>query len=781
MYSLIVKHLPAYLMRLLSTFTVLLFFTVCAPEENQGGKNEPKDEDPKENPGTETEEDVWKQFTEQDIIFQGNLPDTELMSFTGIDGSPLYVVGYPGLLSVSFTPATPVKTVWEHVINASGKVVGQYPELGYYVVSVKAGKENDFVARMKDASGIRSIYPEFEIGEDACFVIDKGQHGRNVENQLNKWDDYVWTEFVDISHGQDASQSIPFETIKHPLFSCLKRGDCEIVNLSYGTPYGIKGKKYGSDQKQDSAYVNNRADYIDWICDIVIQSGNTTTPVILSAGNDGMHELEKIIKKTNKNSKSLLGKQVILVGAKDDKAPTYSNSMNNREPQSPVINPIVDITDIRDVDDPNILIHGTSFAAPNYVRYLRAVAVYFELTLMEAVELLSDEWVNREITAWDDDQILRLCLGTPSTDILIEDIPQKVPPHGGSFQIDVEISAENWMAADSTPWTISADCDWIHFDQTTGTGNERITMTVDGNVTGRSRSATVFAEIDDAQDGDQKKRFKATIEQDEAKVFAPNHDLYYVLPGVESSAVYYGNGWSSSFSDLEFSIDFKTNYKVTECFLEDDTIEHTLNGYYGSYPDENGYYDNSVIVYFSPQTPIQNNCGTNWREMGLRPESPIPSRSTYLKVRLPESPDKSYVATLAKVVQVGLPCITMKQCHLNDVSIPSGVDMEGQFVLDFEVTYPDELTKSACKGLGFQWSSKEKYILQNEDMGIQMQGYGGTISIPVSQSSLTLSFMQFPLSSRTFDWTVDMYVEMYGPDTTERIYAPEPANISMTF
>ena len=455
MYSLIVKHLPAYLMRLLSAFTVLFFFIVCTPEENQGGKDEPKenpggkeepkDEDPKENPGTETEEDVWKQFTEQDIIFQGNLPDTELMSFTGIDGSPLYVVGYPGLLSVSFTPATPVKTVWEHVINASGKVVGQYPELGYYVVSVKVGKENDFVARMKDASGIRSIYPEFEIGDDACFVIDKGQHGKNVENQVNKWDDYVWTEFVDISNGQDASQSIPFETIKHPLFSCLKRGDCEIINISIGPHYGIKGKNYGSDPKnseQDSAYVNNRAHFINQICDVVKQSGNTITPVILSAGNDAMHELEKIIKKTDKNNRSLLGKQVILVGA-EDKGHTYSNKMKKRESKSPVINPIVDITDIRDVDDPNILIHGTFFAAPNYVRYLRAVAVYFELTLMEAVELLSDEWFNRGITAWDDDQILRLLLGTPSTDILIEQIPQKVPPHGGSFQIDVEISAEN--------------------------------------------------------------------------------------------------------------------------------------------------------------------------------------------------------------------------------------------------------------------------------------------------------------------------------------------------
>ena len=386
--------------------------------------------------------------------------------------------------------------------------------------------------------------------------------------------------------------------------------------------------------------------------------------------------------------------------------------------------------------------------------------------------------MKQSVSAWDDTSILKLILSQTIKGSSLDGIPEKISPDEGTYRFYVEFSTSDLLDA-YAPWEIYADCDWIHFDKDKGTEDERITMTVDAYSGDTPRFATVVLKLAGADDSEQFMRCEALVQQDGVQVFPAEYDVYYALPGVNSTANHYNDQWKND--PYTYSITFKTNFKVSECFLDDDAIEYSIKDYNDIYPDDDGYYENKIVLTIAPQVPVIENYGHSI----LRTSSPIPSRRASLFVRLPGAPGENKKMKVSEIVQVGLPCITMKYYQLNNVSVNYDVSMEGMFNLDFEVSYPDELTRSACKTLGFRWSSNDYYGVENKDLNLASLGYGGTMLFPLSESSLPLTFFQFPLTSRTFDWTIDMFVEFYDSGSSyekeRRIYAAYPARITHTF
>lgn len=813
MSALSLRSLSNRLLKILAAIFVSISVCFCKPEIN------PDSSDPgKDNPGREQQEDntedPWKNYSEGSIINCEQATEPQLIPFTDINGSHYSVNGHPGLLFLTFQSGTPVKEVWNLVIKASGEVVGQNPDFGYYTVKVEKGQESNFVSKIKGAAGLQSAFPLFDIESETAYYIDRGAHGINVLSQMKKWDGSNWTSLIDIDEllkakneklaPNNQAQDPTIDELADLLLAALNKEDCEVINISSGPHYGKKEDQealkqardnnssesvikelekkvqYGYTKELNDDYIQRRANWINRVCESIEKSNNYTTPVILSAGNDYMHNLEDVLDKVDKKYKKLLGTQVVLVSAEQEyrgKPMEYSNILKGRDAMVPVVN----INGILDITNPFLLLTGTSFAAPNYVRYLRALVTSSaysgqSITYMQAVKQLADKWMELHISAWSDVDILKLIYFDCFTSMSLDDVPEKVEPQGGKYNLYVSFQQKDGAYLDEVYWEIYADCDWIHFDKTSGTKEDMVTMSIDGYSGEGNRYATVVLKLQGADDCEDFMRYEALIQQEGARVISVSHDVFYALPDIVSSVSYYYDDWKTVPSD--FGIDFQTNFKVSKCFLDDSSFEYEIKEYYGLYAGTDGIYDNSILLYLSPRVPVAENCGWLWQDKGLRSTEPVPSRSTDLYVRHPEASGERKQTKIANIVQVGLPCITMTRYRLNDVSVSYDVDMEGKFSLDFDVNYPDDLTKSACKSIGFIWSSKDEYYLKDLDRGDVSIGNYGIMKLPLDARTINLSFFQFPLTSRTFEWTIDMFIETVDE---KRVYASAPATISHTF
>jgi len=97
------------------------------------------------------------------INYTGAYPAPDTVSYTSLDGQARMVNAYPGQVQVFFkTPISAAEA--QAAIQANkGRVLGQIPLLGYYLVGVTTGSEGDFIASILRDSRVGLALPNIVV------------------------------------------------------------------------------------------------------------------------------------------------------------------------------------------------------------------------------------------------------------------------------------------------------------------------------------------------------------------------------------------------------------------------------------------------------------------------------------------------------------------------------------------------------------------------------------------------------------------------------------------
>ena len=211
----------------------------------------------------------------------------------------------------------------------------------------------------------------------------------------------------------------------------LDKSDCEVLNLSCGPNYGKaedhaayekaedgspekieleKKIRYGYQEDLDASYIESKVEWLNTVGRVILEKGVLSAPVVVSAGNDAMHEMEKIIDKMDPKCRALLGSRLVIVSAQQnehlaDYQKDYSNRVSSKVKGVMTVN----IDGVTSHDGKHYLM-GTSFAAPTLVRYLYQIVEASKeggnpMSYQAAIELLTKLWMEGSQTAWTDQAI----------------------------------------------------------------------------------------------------------------------------------------------------------------------------------------------------------------------------------------------------------------------------------------------------------------------------------------------------------------------------------------
>ena len=336
--------------------------------------------------------------SEENIVFTGDLGEESDIYYVSPEGTEMTITGYPGFVLMHMAPGTKLKNVKKAVSDADGTIVSQMPGNGLYLVQMEAGQENAFISRLRSFKACQTIFPLIRIDGDSAYYVDWGDHALNVAFQLGSDLETVYEEVPSNNKSEDRS----LESISRTLATALSKGDCDIVNISSGPPYSdVKGEHYGADGTKNAVYLEKMRAWYNLIGDVIRGSGDTPAPVVITAGNQFMHEFEFIVNLLSPETKELLNSRLFIVSAEQKEEVPYSNSVsaiNGRIPGVITVN-IDGVTNHKGKHDA-----GTSLAAPRFVRYVCQLVEASKrsghpLSFQEAAAFISDEWRKSDLSS----------------------------------------------------------------------------------------------------------------------------------------------------------------------------------------------------------------------------------------------------------------------------------------------------------------------------------------------------------------------------------------------
>ena len=339
--------------------------------------------------------------SEENIVFTGDLGEESDIYYVSPEGTEMTITGYPGFVLMHMAPGTKLKNVKKAVSDADGTIVSQMPGNGLYLVQVEAGQENAFISRIRSFKACQTIFPLIRIDGDSADYVDWGDHALNVAFQLGSDIETVYEEVApETLFGFFPKYTL--ENISRALADALSKGDCDIVNISSGPPYStVKGEYYGTDETKNAAYIEKMRAWYNLIGDVIRGSGDTPAPVVITAGNQFMHEFDSIVNHLSLETKKLLNSRLFIVSAEQKEEVPYSNSVsaiNGRIPGVVTVN-IDGVTNHKGKHDA-----GTSLAAPRFVRYVCQLVEASKrsgrpLSFQEAAAFISDEWRKSDLSS----------------------------------------------------------------------------------------------------------------------------------------------------------------------------------------------------------------------------------------------------------------------------------------------------------------------------------------------------------------------------------------------
>lgn len=150
-----------------------------------------------------------KQLLKDAINYTGTYPTPREVSYTYPDGQTETINAYPGQVQVFFNKSIGEAQAQVAIQANEGKVLGQIPSLGYYLVGVAVGSEGDFIALISKGEGVDLVLPNMpamakqgEVYLDTTWLTDNKSVPLNVKPGIIFLD-----YFIEQIHGEKVIQS----------------------------------------------------------------------------------------------------------------------------------------------------------------------------------------------------------------------------------------------------------------------------------------------------------------------------------------------------------------------------------------------------------------------------------------------------------------------------------------------------------------------------------------------------------------------------------------------
>lgn len=330
---------------------------------------------------------------DKDFFYEGEYPPIESITITE-DGESYNIQAISGQCIVFFKDDVSWAKANLVIERNGGKIIEQMPDFNYYLVSVKPGKENDFIERMRNEEPAEYVFLNTLCIENSeVYIIDDFtnidkdllmSHGNAVRKVFWKYSSIINVHNVDIkcTFIESLVGSLTASNNRTKLLfksvSQIPNNQIGLVNISLGVNsyFGTKnGKKLLYDDLPDYKKKSYRKEYEELlesyaIClDKLRKRGHTNFLITNASGNEGMLEMEMIFDALNDGKKLSLEKNIVFVNAYDTRISVlYSNNTKAKHPLSTTI----------DLSSEPLPFAGTSFAAPKLLGFVDRISAKYK-------------------------------------------------------------------------------------------------------------------------------------------------------------------------------------------------------------------------------------------------------------------------------------------------------------------------------------------------------------------------------------------------------------------
>lgn len=332
-----------------------------------------------------------------EIHYNGPEPPVTVVTLEE-NGESYEVYAAQGQVIVMFNETVSHKDAVEILGKYKAKVVGQMPDIHYYLAEVSAGKEGEFVAQLRQLPEVLFIYPNAieDLLSAFSYALDdiNGNHGKKVVEMIEE--SGCSAIKYDIASNGYISLNKEFESIRSVL---EKMGDnaSAVINLSVGVSLT---RWFGLWPWQDRVLWNefmvtegNRRAYLDRYVKglknliLFVQPYDKKDFVVIkSAGNEGMKEMEVILSELmdvlEPAQYAVFERHFLLVSAKDNnKEGDYPNDISYGH-----YNKMLTKVDISDKTARDLHWQGTSFSAPRATGFITAIANKYNKKVIDVLD-----------------------------------------------------------------------------------------------------------------------------------------------------------------------------------------------------------------------------------------------------------------------------------------------------------------------------------------------------------------------------------------------------------
>ncbi|MBQ6237427.1 MAG: S8 family serine peptidase [Bacteroidales bacterium] len=327
----------------------------------------------------------------KDITYKGKYPQIKTVSYSE-NGKTYEITTVANQCIVLFSDSVSQHTAKKIIKSGGGKIVEQIPAFNYYLVSVRDGKESEFLSFLNGRDDVEYtffntlsqfaseiyIYDDFLNLEESMLTT----HGNGVRKTFSKYavsDNIHSVDMVFLTNSDSARRYhiISNNVIMSNLLKAAKNTaneDLILINMSFGT--ALPGKKTEYD-KYDDIDTNNQKLYVKLYANELQQlavcfnkmkrKGISNFIVTRSSGNYRMHSMQEVFALLDNKTLNTLKDNLILVGAYDTKSDVlYSNYPTDKHS----LMTTVDIT-----KEPW---SGTSFASPKLMGFIDRIHSKYE-------------------------------------------------------------------------------------------------------------------------------------------------------------------------------------------------------------------------------------------------------------------------------------------------------------------------------------------------------------------------------------------------------------------
>ena len=317
------------------------------------------------------------------------------------EGVSYNVDAIPGEVIVIFNNKTSHREATKIIKNHGGKIIAQRPKNRYYIASVAAGTEGDFMQKVQRESSTIFIYPNAvsKVSMAKPVVLDNfryvyedvsASHGEMVDYSYKQGGGDLSIDLVNV--GIPDGGYIMSALVEEKLIPILEKANKKrspVINMSFGC--GFRSGYYGlwndAPKEVRSDYVQSYINGIKELIALVSNYDKKDFVIVKSLGNEGVKKfdvdiMKPLLKSLSSEEKKIFNRHFLLVAAKDDNDPSYSNEMSEGS-----YNQAVSMTDISDLRFNSTMMHGTSFSSPRVAGFLSRLINDYDITALKALEL----------------------------------------------------------------------------------------------------------------------------------------------------------------------------------------------------------------------------------------------------------------------------------------------------------------------------------------------------------------------------------------------------------